>query len=171
VPHCLLPGTTTLIARRSFRLQGASRPAQEEHAEGDASIGPRHATVGVIHVGPDPDRHGNRIRRVRAKLAVALVLALAVSAPASVRAKGFSRVVLVGSDGRSVDVTADESVIDGLLSRRGPAVTLRGGYLRLFFVGPGDFPANPARYYPQQHCVALDWPKYEVSSCSTCPGW
>jgi hypothetical protein len=83
--------------------------------------------------------------------------------PASASAKGFTRVVLVGSDGRWVEVRAKESALDGLSSRRGSRVPIRGGYLRLFFVGPGDFPANPARYYPDQRCVALDWPQYERS--------
>jgi len=90
-------------------------------------------------------------------------MVLALSVPASAAAKGFTRVVLVASDGRWVEVRAKESAIDGLLSRRGSVVSLSGGYLRLFFVGPGDFPANPARYYPDRRCVALDWPTYETS--------
>jgi hypothetical protein len=91
----------------------------------------------------------------------ALVLALTISGSAA--AKGFTRVALVGSDGRWVDVQGSESVIDGLLSTRGTAERTRGGYVRLFFVGPGDFPASPGRYYPQPECVALDWPTYERS--------
>jgi hypothetical protein len=100
---------------------------------------------------------------VRATLTLAAVSALTLAVPASAPAKGFTRVVLVASDGRSVEARAKESVIDGLLSRRGALEQARGGYLRLFFVGPGDFPANPARYYPEQRCVALDWPAYETS--------
>jgi hypothetical protein len=95
--------------------------------------------------------------------AVIGVLALALTISGSAAAKGFTRVTLVGSDGRWVDVHAGESVIDGLLSRRGTAERIRGGYVRLFFVGPGDFPANPGRYYPEPECVALDWPRYERS--------
>lgn len=91
------------------------------------------------------------------------VLALALTISGSAAAKGFTRVTLVGSDGRWVDVHGSESVIDGLLSRRGTAERIRGRYVRLFFVGPGDFPANPGRYYPQPECVALDWPTYERS--------
>jgi hypothetical protein len=91
------------------------------------------------------------------------VVALTLTISGSAAAKGFSRVTLVGSDGRSVDVHASESVIDGLLSRRGTATRIRAGYVRLFFVGPGDFPANPGRYYPEPECVALDWPTYERS--------
>jgi hypothetical protein len=72
-------------------------------------------------------------------------------------------VILIASDGRSVEVHAKESVIDGLLSQRGAVQRIRDGYLRLFFVGSGDFPANPARYYPDLRCVALDWPAYETS--------
>lgn len=105
----------------------------------------------------------DRMRGMRAKLALTLLILLALSVPASASAKGSTRVVLVGSDGRSVEVRAGESEIDGLLSRRGLVVPLRGGYARLFFVGPGEFPANSARYYPDQRCVALDWPSYERS--------
>jgi hypothetical protein len=94
------------------------------------------------------------------------LLGLALSLPGSAAAKGFTRVVLIGSDGRSVEIHAKESVIDGLLSKRRAVERIRGGYVRLFFVGPGDFPASPARYYPEPECVALDWPAYE----KTCAG-
>ena len=91
------------------------------------------------------------------------VIGIALTLAGSAGAKGFRRAVLVGSDGRWAEVRAKESVIDGLLSARGTAERIRGGYVRLFFVGPGDFPANPARYYPEPECVALDWPTYERS--------
>jgi hypothetical protein len=91
------------------------------------------------------------------------VLALALTISSSAAAKGFTRVTLVGSDGRWVEVRGSESLIDGLLSTRGTVDRIRGGYVRLFFVGPGDFPANPGRYYPEPECVALDWPTYERS--------
>ncbi len=97
------------------------------------------------------------------KCVLALLGVLALSVPPSTSAKGFQKVVLVASDGRSVEVQAREPVIDRLLSRRGAVQRIRGGYLRLFFVGPGEFPANPARYYPALRCVALDWPAYETS--------
>jgi hypothetical protein len=93
-------------------------------------------------------------------LVIAIVALFGVSA--SAEAKGFGRLVVIGSDGRSVEVHAEERVIDGALSHRGELAPARGGYLRLFFVGPGDFPANPARYYPEALCVALDWPRYET---------
>jgi hypothetical protein len=96
-------------------------------------------------------------------LAFVGIVALALALPGSAAAKGFTRAVLVGPNGRWVEVHAKESVIDGLLSTRGPVERIRGGYVRLFFVGPGDFPANPARYYPEPECVALDWPRYERS--------
>lgn len=100
---------------------------------------------------------------MRAKLALAFLAALALGLPASAPGKGFMRVVLVSADGRSVDVRGSEAEIDGLLSRRGALDRIRGGYLRLFFVGRGDFPANRARFYPGPSCVALDWPTYETS--------
>jgi hypothetical protein len=100
---------------------------------------------------------------MRAKIGLAVLCALALTVPSSAVAKGFTRVVFVGANGRSVEVRAGERAVDGLLSRRGSPARARGEYVRLFFVGPGDFPASPARYYPDGQCVALDWPTYETS--------
>jgi hypothetical protein len=94
---------------------------------------------------------------------------LALWVPESATAKGFTRAVLVGADGRSFALHAQEPVIDGLLTLRGSITRARGGYLRLFFVGPGDFPANPARYYPRANCVALDWPTYDRACARIAP--
>jgi hypothetical protein len=114
---------------------------------------------------PDSGAHRGRtrLRLPSDLLAVIGVLGIALTLPGSAAAKGFTRTVLVGSNGHSVEVHAKESVIDGLLSARGSVERIRGGYVRLFFVGPRDFPANPARYYPEPECVALDWPTYERS--------
>lgn len=102
-------------------------------------------------------------RRVAHVVAFIGIVGLALTLPGSPAAKGFTRTVFVGSNSRWVEIDAKESVIDGLLSRRGTVERIRGGYVRLFFVGLGDFPANPARYYPERECVALDWPTYERS--------
>jgi hypothetical protein len=103
-----------------------------------------------------------RTPSVLTKMALPL-LALALVISGSASGKGFTRAVLVSSDGRALDVRGSERQIDGLLSRRGSLEPIRSGYLRLFFVGAGDFPANAGRYYPAQRCVALDWPTYETS--------
>jgi hypothetical protein len=103
---------------------------------------------------------------LRPPILVGCLLGLALALPGPAGAKGYARAVLVGANGRSVEIHATVSVIDGLLSRRGAIERPRGGYLRLFFVGPGDFPASPGRYYPERECVALDWPSYE----RTCAG-
>jgi hypothetical protein len=94
-------------------------------------------------------------------LLVAAVVALV--APMSGSAKGFTRATLVGSNGRSLELRAPERVMEALLAARGAMQPLGGGYVRLFFVGPAGFPAAPARYYPQSECVALDWPAYETT--------
>jgi len=91
---------------------------------------------------------------VRFVWACILAAALVLLASSSVAAKGFTRLVVVGSDGRWIEVHGPESLIGGYgdVSRR----RATGAYLRLFFVGPGDFPANAARYYPALRCMA-DW--------------
>ena len=97
------------------------------------------------------------------KILLLLAAMAALALPAAASAKGFARAVLVGSDARWVELHAPERVLDGLLSARGATEPVGGGYVRLFFVGPGEFPAAPARYYPEHECVALDWPTYETS--------
>jgi hypothetical protein len=92
-----------------------------------------------------------------------ILLAL-VALPPSASAKVLDRAVLIGSDGRAVEVGGAARGFEDLARDSRPEPRpVRGGYLRLFFVGPGDFPANPARYYPGLRCIALDWPTYEQS--------
>ena len=74
---------------------------------------------------------------------------LAVMLPGTAAAKGFTRAILVGSDGRWVEIHARDLSIDGLLSARGFVEPIRGGYVRLFFVGPGDFPREPGALLPR----------------------
>ena len=88
---------------------------------------------------------------------------LALAAPATGHAKGYSGVVLVGLDGRSTEIGGNDRELDQWIDWSAEPRAAAGGYLRLFFVVPGDFPANPARYYPRADCVALDWPSYEVT--------
>jgi hypothetical protein len=93
---------------------------------------------------------------------VTVIAALLVVVPAP--AKTLTRAVLVGSDGAWVRVSGTARDFENLA--RNPASKPRridGGFVRLYFVGPGDFPANRARYYPRQRCIALDWPAYERS--------
>ena len=105
---------------------------------------------------------------VNAMAIVPVIAALLVVAPAP--AKTLTRGVLVGSDGAWVRITGSTRDFENLA--RNPASKPRrinGGFVRLYFVGPGDFPANRARYYPSQRCIALDWPVYERSCVALNP--
>jgi hypothetical protein len=99
--------------------------------------------------------------RVRLAWLAAALVALAL--PLAADARGFTRAALIGANGRSIVVRGSEGLLAGMLSARGARESTAGGYVRLFFVGPGGFPAAPARYYPARECVALDWPSYETS--------
>jgi hypothetical protein len=91
-----------------------------------------------------------------------LLALLVLPLPAS--AKVLNRAVLIGSSGRAVEVRGSERDFESLATDpRAEPRRVRGGYLRLFFVGPGDFPANPARYYPDLNCIAMDRPEYQRS--------
>lgn len=91
-----------------------------------------------------------------------LVLVVGVGmmvAAESAAAKGFTEVVFVGANGNRTYVQGTEAEISTLLNERRDVLRPRGGYLDVFFVGPNHFPANPARYFPDVRCMALDWPE------------
>lgn len=94
---------------------------------------------------------------------------LALGVPATVEAKGFTRLIVIGIDQRWLEVRAKEAVITDWAREGARARPIEGGHLRLFFVGSGDFPANPGRYYPELGCFALDWPTYQTSCRSVNP--
>lgn len=101
-------------------------------------------------------------------LATAGSALLVVAGPAS--AKTLDRAVLVGADGSSIRIAGPAGHFENLA--RDPRSTsrgVRGGFVRLYFVGRNDFPANRARYYPGHQCIALDWPTYERSCLAVRP--
>lgn len=111
-----------------------------------------------------------RIFRVVARSAFLVLLAVALLSAQPAPAKALSRAVLVGSDGAWMRVAGAEDAFANLA--RDPDAKprrARGGFVRLYFVGAGDFPANRARYYPRQRCIALDWPRYERSCVALNP--
>jgi hypothetical protein len=87
-------------------------------------------------------------------------VAVSVGAERSL-AKGYAQLVFAGANGHQTFVSGTEAQIDSLLSERRGATRPRGGYVRVFFVGPKQFPANSARYFPGVECLALDWPSPE----------
>jgi hypothetical protein len=121
----------------------------------------------VVALTPGCGRaHDSRV--IQRVFLVCFAVGLLVVAPAP--AKTLNRAVLIGSDGAWVRVAGSAVDFDNLA--RDPASKPRrtkGGYVRLYFVGPGDFPANRARYYPGHRCIALDWPTYQRSCVAVNP--
>lgn len=105
------------------------------------------------------------LRRV---LLAGVMVALVAAVPAS--AKTLNRAVLVGAHGTWVRIGSTAADFESLA--RDPSSKpqrVKGGFVRLYFVGLGEFPANRARYYPGQRCIALDWPTYERSCVAVNP--
>lgn len=89
--------------------------------------------------------------------------------PGSVDAKGFTRLVVVGSDRRWLEMRGPEAVVTDWARRGATPEPVRGDYLRLFFTGSGDFPSNPGRYDPARRCLALDRPRVERTCLEVSP--
>jgi hypothetical protein len=90
-----------------------------------------------------------------------------------VAAKGVDAFVIVGSDGRSVRVEPERAVLAVMLYHPGSVydvrptlATPRGGYVRVYPLGSGGFPAIPGRFYPANRALCFSWSQGQVSgSC------
>jgi len=91
---------------------------------------------------------------VKERAAVAVASLLAFAGPAD--AKDFASLVVVGADGHSVELRPQPTVIDGLFAGRVSAPP-RGGYLRVYPLGPSGFVGAPGRFYPRTAAVCLSW--------------
>jgi hypothetical protein len=89
-------------------------------------------------------------------------LALALSPPAS--AKDIQSIVVVGSDGRSTTIGAEQEVLGVMLYHPASVyniqphrATPRGGFVKIYPVGPRGFPAIPGRFYPATRALCFGW--------------
>ena len=92
---------------------------------------------------------------------VAVTLLALAHAPLA-DAKDFARLVAVGADGRSLDLRAESRVIRSLFWHpasvyeiRPPAARPRGGFVRLYPLGRGGFPAHSGRFYAAADAVCF----------------
>jgi hypothetical protein len=97
-------------------------------------------------------------------LAVLALLILAAFAPADAAAKGVATLVVVGSDGRSIRIQPEQAVLAVMLynpgsvyNHRPEPATPRGGYVKLYPLGRGGFPAIPGRFYPATRALCFSW--------------
>jgi hypothetical protein len=95
-------------------------------------------------------------------LSVLAVLALATAAPAA--GKGVESIVVVGSDGRSITIDPERAVLGVMLYNpasvykvRPKPAKPRGGYVRIYPLGIGGFPAIPGRFYPATSALCFSW--------------
>ena len=95
-------------------------------------------------------------------LVVAVAAAAAAATPAD--AKDVEAIVIVGSDGRSAVVRAERTVLAVMLYHpasvyrvRPHRAAPRGGYVRIYPLGPGGMPAVPGRFYPATGALCFSW--------------
>jgi hypothetical protein len=93
---------------------------------------------------------------MRRSIVVLALAAAALAAAPPLAAKEFAGLVVVGADGSSVEHRPGPTVIDDLfrgVTRARP----RGGYLRLYPLGPSGHVGIPGRFYPRTRAVCLAW--------------
>jgi hypothetical protein len=102
-----------------------------------------------------------------------LVLAIAAFTPADVAAKDVAALAVVGSDGRSITIEPEPAVLGVMLYHPASVYNVRprptrprGGYVELFPLGLGGFPAIPGRFYPLTGALCFSWSQAVVpNSC------
>jgi hypothetical protein len=95
-------------------------------------------------------------------LGALIACSLAPAVPAS--AKDIGAIVVFGSDGRSVTISAEPEVLGVLLYHPASVYNVRpkparpvGGYARVYPLGRLGFPAIPARFYPATRALCPGW--------------
>ena len=106
-------------------------------------------------------------------LAVIALLIVAAVVPADAAAKDVAALVVVGSDGRSNRIEPDPAVLSVMLYHpasvynvRPKPAPRRGGYVKIYPLGRGGFPAIPGRFYPMTRALCFSW--NQAVAPSTC---
>lgn len=86
--------------------------------------------------------------------------------PAAASAKDVTRVLVVGANGRAVNLGGGWSVFDDLQPEHAPFVRRpRGSYLLLYPLMEEGVPMEPGRYYPAARVACWRWSPEDVSDC------
>jgi hypothetical protein len=93
---------------------------------------------------------------MRRSIVVAVLAAAALTVAPPLAAKEFAGLVIVGADGSSLERRPGATVIDDLF-RANARARPRGGYLRLYPLGPTGHVGVPGRFYPRTGAVCLAW--------------
>ena len=105
-------------------------------------------------------------------LLVFALLLLAAIAASGAAAKGVATLVVVGADGRSTAIAPERGVLSVMFYN--PASNYhvkpkpaepRGGFVKIYPLGAGGFPAIPGRFYPATHALCFSWNQSIASSC------
>jgi hypothetical protein len=96
-----------------------------------------------------------------------LVVALAAMLlPAAASAKDVTQVLVVGANGRTVNLGSGWSLYGDLRPEHGTFVSQpKGAYLLLYPLMEEGLPMEPGRYYPSAHVACWAWSVKEVSDC------
>ena len=92
---------------------------------------------------------------MRRALLAGCVLALAV--PGGATAALPTRLVVLGSDGRTAEVRLTREVMPELYSMRPTLARARGPYLLVYPLLPVGVPAQPGRFYPVTRAYCSSW--------------
>jgi hypothetical protein len=105
--------------------------------------------------------------------AVFALLLLAAVVPSDAAAKGVEALIVVGADGRYSRIEPEQAVLSVMLYNPASAYHVkpkpamrRGGYLKIYPLGVGGFPAIPGRFYPTTRALCFSWnQRVAASSC------
>src|SRR5438874_10347512 len=101
---------------------------------------------------------------MRKLLTAFVLLIVVVLTPADAGAKGVATLVVVGSGGRSIGIEPERAVLAVMLyhpgsvyNHRPERAAPRGGYVKIYPLGPAGFPAIPGRFYPATRALCFGW--------------
>jgi hypothetical protein len=103
--------------------------------------------------------------------AVVVLLLLFAVVPSDAAAKDVAAFVVVGADGRSMEIEPEQAVLAVMLYNPAsvyhvkpkPAMP-RGRYVKIYPLGAEGFPAIPGRFYPTTRALCFSWNQSVASS-------
>ena len=92
------------------------------------------------------------------------LLILVALVPTDAAAKDVVALVVVGPDGRSIAIEPERAVLSVMLYHPASVYDVkpesarpRGGYVKIYPLGAGGFPATPGRFYPATRALCFSW--------------
>jgi hypothetical protein len=99
------------------------------------------------------------------RLAFVALLFLSLWLVSAASAKEFTKLVVVGAQGKSMDLTGNELAPWNAVGPKPELLAPTGSYLLLYPLMDKALPMRPGRYFPDERIACFSWARGELGEC------